>query len=108
MGPYNPVSSPPWMFAVQIELLGRNVPLCMHHLESSHDLRKGNATVLLPVLERLRTLNKDDKGVILAVEDDFGLGAVSAGHLDGLLQWVKRGMQSCERSGMLQISLVRV
>lgn len=63
----------------------------MHHLESRHDLRQRDATVLLPVVERLRTLHKDDKGVIFAVQDHFGLETVSARHLDSLVGWVGRG-----------------
>jgi hypothetical protein len=90
----------------KIDVVHYNVPLCMHDLESRHDLRKGYATVVLPFPERLRTLDKDDEGVVLAVEDDFGLGAVAARHVDDLFGlWGEKRDGVVSASGVLLISV---
>jgi hypothetical protein len=52
-------------------------------LETSHDLREGNAAVFLPVLDLLLTLGEDDETVGCSLVDDFRLRGISASHVDG-------------------------
>ena len=50
-------------------------------LEAVNDLGKGNAPVLLPVLNSLATLSEDNEVVAVALVVDSNLGSVSA-HVD--------------------------
>lgn len=54
--------------------------MCNEDLPAAHDLCKGNARVLLPVLDCLHALDEDDEVVAGALEVDLGLSLVSAGH----------------------------
>ena len=78
-------------------------------LEAVDDLSKGDALVLLPVLNSLSALSEDNEVVTVALEVDFDLGSVSA-HVDVcwrgsedvvvLLWWWYRWMQVRKKSAM--------
>lgn len=73
-------------------------------LEAVDDLGKGNAPVLLPVLDGLTALSEDNEVVVVALEVDSDLGSVSA-HVD--VCWRGSGVVCCCGGGSVGSKFVR-
>jgi len=82
-----------------------NLLMCNKHLKPTHNLRKRNTLVLLPVLHGLGGFDEDDVVVFLAFDVDFDLGGVAAhggrglGGRSEVLGLVKRWLK-CLECGM--------
>jgi len=69
-------------------------------LEAVDDLGKGNAPVLLPVLNSLSVLSEDNEVVVVALVVDSDLGSVSA-HVD---VWWRGCVGCCCGGGVVDVS----
>jgi hypothetical protein len=63
------------------EAVFSNLLVCLEDLESGHDLCKGDAAVLHPILDSLLAVHENDEAVCCSLEDHFGLRGVSARHV---------------------------